>query len=522
MKHILSIFFCCTTMLLSAQDTTFKKSSTIAFHAFYNDFNTAQKIRTTSLSNVLNNKLWSRLNEMQMGFGFSYLKGITKKIDATATIDASSVDYLFKNGISNGSSKLLLDISAGANIKMLTDNRTLVPYISGGLGFSLYDGKTGFYLPVGAGIQFDIFKEAFVFTNIQYRLALSSAVNYHFYYSVGIAVALIKKKITPPAPKPLPAPDTVVKIEAPVEIKLASKDIAITVTDVQTGQPLPYVEVVISGPDGTKMNGSTDANGAVIFKEVTAADYAVSGMLNGINTTTQVIEKTNFEGEQKFITINISHSDPRFTLSGKVINKATNTGEGGVEVNITNETQSSINRKQSQPGVGIFTAQLEAGSDFSIVGKKANYISNIEKLSTMGLNRSATLYVKLELSIEEASVGKDISLKNIYYDLGKTAIRASASSDIDKLLQFLTDNPGIKIEIASYTDSRGSDAANQKLSQARAQAVVDFLISKGIATERLLPKGYGETKLVNGCSNGIKCTEDQHQQNRRTEFKVVN
>lgn len=217
----------------------------------------------------------------------------------------------------------------------------------------------------------------------------------------------------------------------------------------------------------------------------------------------------------------IVHNDPRFTLTGNVINKTTHTGEANVAISVFNETLSSKNIQRSNAGDGSFSTQLEAASDFTIVGKKANYISNIEKLSTKGFNRSATLFVKLELAIEEAVVGKDITLKNIYYDLGKTNISASASSDIDKLLQFLTDNPGIKIEIASYTDSQGSNATNLKLSQARAQAVVNFLLKKEITNERILPKGYGETKLVNTCGNVVKCTEEQHQQNRRTEFKVV-
>ncbi len=77
------------------------------------------------------------------------------------------------------------------------------------------------------------------------------------------------------------------------------------------------------------------------------------------------------------------------------------------------------------------------------------------------------------------------------------------------------------IEIGSHTDSRGSDSYNEKLSQERAQSVVDYLIEKGVATERLVAKGYGETKITNKCINGVECTEEEHQKNRRTTFRII-
>ena len=520
MKYIL-LLFCYFATQVSAQNLNTKKPGTISLHAFYSDFKTAQDMKATSVSHVLNNRLWSETNEMQMGFGLSFHKGLTSKIDMVSTLDASSVDYLFRNGLSNGSNKLLLDFNAMANAKMLADNYFVVPYLSTGLGFSLYDGKMGLYVPAGAGLQFNIFGDGFVFTNFQYKLPVSNSVNHHFYYSLGIGVPVGKRK--PAAAKPLKSivVDTIAKLTPPAETKLPPKDVSISVADEQTGLPLPYVEVTVSGPEGKKLNGTTDANGFIVFNGVSQADYMVSGILNSINTNEQKIGKNKFEQGSGVIEINLLHSDPRFSLAGKVINKTTGKGEGNVAVNITNDTQKSIETKQSQNSNGVFISQLEAGSDFTIVGKKASYISNIEKLSTKGLNRSTTLYVKLELGIEEAAVGKDIVLSNIYYDLGKAEFRTSASTDIDKLYQFLVDNPGIRIEIASHSDSRGSDVANMKLSQLRAQAVAAYLIKKGIATNRLIAKGYGETRLVNGCSNGVKCTEEQHQQNRRTEFKVV-
>lgn len=85
----------------------------------------------------------------------------------------------------------------------------------------------------------------------------------------------------------------------------------------------------------------------------------------------------------------------------------------------------------------------------------------------------------------------------------------------------MADVPTLKIELGGHTDSQGSDSHNQDLSERRAKAVVDYLTKAGISTDRLKSAGYGETQLVNYCKNGVKCSGDQHQENRRTEFKVL-
>ena len=198
MKKIISIIVLGIFALqLAAQVPQERKPSTLAFHVFYNDFNTAQQIKASSLNNVLKNQLWSKMSDMQTGFGINYLKGIRNKIDFVATLDGSWTDYLYEDGSTNGSNQFLLDANASLNLKLLTDRHTLVPYISSGIGVSLYQGKTGFYVPVGAGLQFNVFNDAFVFTNIQYRYALTSTVNDHLYYTIGIGVSIGKNKIKP-------------------------------------------------------------------------------------------------------------------------------------------------------------------------------------------------------------------------------------------------------------------------------------------------------------------------------------
>lgn len=513
MKRIIFIIILgCLVSQLFAQTSEDKKPPSLVFHVFYNDIKSAQLMRTTSLKNMLNNGQWNKIGEMQMGIGFNYLKGISKKIDAVATLDGSSTDYLFENGSTNGSSKFLLDVNAALNIKLFADNHKLVPYFTGGAGLSTYQGKTGFFIPIGGGLQFNLFNEAFVLANIQYRRAISPSINDHFYYSLGVGTNIGKKKKTK-------APAEPVRIIEPVivaaEVKMPVKNIMIKVSDEQTGLSLSSVEVVINGPDG-KIIGLSDANGLVIFNSVQAADYTVSGVLHGIQTSIQTIAISSFYVPGQEVPVSISHNDPRFTLVGRVKNKSTQTPEGNVTVSVVNTTQNSTINQQNQSNDGTFSIPLEAAGDFTISGKKFGYISNIGKVSTKGLNRSTTLYVNLELEIEEAKVGQSIVLNNIYFEVGKADLNTTFSSDLDKLIQFLKDNPDTRLEIQGHTDNMGSLTLNAKLSQARANSVVQHLINNGIEYTRLSGIGLGQSLPV--ASN---TTVEGRAKNRRVVMKVI-
>ncbi len=110
---------------------------------------------------------------------------------------------------------------------------------------------------------------------------------------------------------------------------------------------------------------------------------------------------------------------------------------------------------------------------------------------------------------------------NINWNLGSATLTNAAKSEIDaKLLPVLKD--GVSVEIASHTDSRGSRVSNRSLSERRAQAVTNYLISKGINSSRIVSNGYGESRLVNRCADGVSCTEMEHRSNRRTQFRVIN
>ncbi len=126
------------------------------------------------------------------------------------------------------------------------------------------------------------------------------------------------------------------------------------------------------------------------------------------------------------------------------------------------------------------------------------------------------------ITLTPATLDKTLRIENIYYDYNKWDIREDAARELDKVIAMLKANPDLIVELGSHTDSRGNDAYNLSLSQKRARAAVDYILENGgISTDRIVAKGYGETHLVNRCRNGVRCSEAEHQENRRTELKII-
>lgn len=115
----------------------------------------------------------------------------------------------------------------------------------------------------------------------------------------------------------------------------------------------------------------------------------------------------------------------------------------------------------------------------------------------------------------------DPTVLPIFYEYNSARLTPASKKVIDDTLLPLLNGKPVNIEIMSHTDSRGDDSYNMALSQQRANSVVNYLVAKGISRSRLIAKGYGETRLVNRCSNGVKCSESEHQKNRRTEFRIL-
>ncbi|WP_188753879.1 OmpA family protein [Parapedobacter defluvii] len=206
-------------------------------------------------------------------------------------------------------------------------------------------------------------------------------------------------------------------------------------------------------------------------------------------------------------------------LRGTTSDKATGDRLPATAVTLFDGEREIVAKQQSNHE-GTFEFVLDKDRDYTVLGQKEGYHADSAKVSTQGITKSDTLEVALLLE-PVFQVGQTFELENIYYDFDKHNIRPDAAVILDELVRTLRDNPTLKIELSSHTDSRGSHAYNEALSQRRAQSAVDYLVSRGIARDRMVAKGYGETRLVNRCADGVSCSSAEHQANRRTEVTVL-
>lgn len=190
----------------------------------------------------------------------------------------------------------------------------------------------------------------------------------------------------------------------------------------------------------------------------------------------------------------------------------------GVDLKLTNKGQQSSDSYKTD-NTGRLYVDITCPSSYELKGVKEGYFTRLKKFEALCKTRNDTILV--EMIFDKIVIDKPIVLENIYYDFDKWYIRPDAAIELDKLVVILQQNPEINIELGSHTDCRGSNQYNQILSQKRAESAVEYIISKGINKNRITAKGYGESVLVNKCADGVECTEEEHQLNRRTEFKVT-
>ncbi len=214
-----------------------------------------------------------------------------------------------------------------------------------------------------------------------------------------------------------------------------------------------------------------------------------------------------------------------FTLDGHVYDIETKEPIEAANVILTiypDTTQKEIKLSDS---AGYYFYKLQPETKYTVEARKEGYYSSsLEVVSTIGLEKSQHFVRDLYLKMIKLTA---ITIQGIYYGLDSFNLRPESIPVLDSLVDVLQRNPYLVIEIGSHTDCRASFEYNMELSQKRAQSVVDYLVAKGIDPERLVAKGYGETQLVNNCAcengrgPGLKCSEEEHQANRRTTFRVL-
>ncbi len=286
----------------------------------------------------------------------------------------------------------------------------------------------------------------------------------------------------------------------------------------------PNTKVIITNKSGKEMQTTTSgANG-----------FKFSFLSSDKNTLKQM---------------SVEDSELRFDLNGKLVadNKAPMANS---IVNIVNEKGEVLQSvKTDANGAFQFTnlpaensilfsidetdTKLKAFNKLYLTDAKGNIIKEFTRVNgkfkfsvlPTDQNKLGVVYVDdpwLKVLQLKNEVKKDslTIVENIYYNYGEYKILPEAEKTLDKVINIMKNDPQLVIELSSHTDSRSSAEYNMKLSQQRAKAAVDYMISKGVSKDRVSGKGYGESRLINKCADGVECTEEEHAKNRRTEFKI--
>ncbi|MCX6258494.1 MAG: OmpA family protein [Bacteroidia bacterium] len=200
------------------------------------------------------------------------------------------------------------------------------------------------------------------------------------------------------------------------------------------------------------------------------------------------------------------------SISGKVLNSKT---RQPIKADITFEEVVSGNivaSVTSDPVTGSYQASLPAGEKIAFYAKAKDYVSVNEMVNTDASKGPITK----DLSLVSIAVGETVKLNNIFFQTGKSTLKADSYAELDRVVQLFKDYPTLEIEVSGHTDNVGSDEVNNKLSQDRAQAVKDYLVSQGIQAQKIQAKGYGKSKPV-----AANDSEEGKAKNRRVDFTIL-
>lgn len=211
-------------------------------------------------------------------------------------------------------------------------------------------------------------------------------------------------------------------------------------------------------------------------------------------------------------------------LTGKITDQQSGTGLENVKVSLLDKDFKLLETRYTDTE-GNYSFKVECDKKYTVRIEKKGYLTD-EKSSTISKD-SGTTVLDITQQKRLSEIGKDgniaavFGIREIHFDFDSSNIREDAAIDLQKIIEVMREYPGMAVAIRSYTDSRGNDEYNQLLSEKRAQATKHYMISQGINSSRLSAQGYGETQLKNKCDNGVKCTDKEHQENRRSEFIVL-
>ena len=308
------------------------------------------------------------------------------------------------------------------------------------------------------------------------------------------------------------------------------RQLTVNVFDEVTKAPLPNTVVVLQGgePGNDRKELQTDANGDVRICVDAESELMLVATREGYISNRIGFATHNLQDDQPS-RLEIALSQP--TIAPAVAATATAGGVTGPVV----QQQGKITRQRDKETLSTTTIKLDNECDgtswtmvsdgnglysfTTILGCEYRLEATVDRMATLGSRIAADGTGSADLTMLMA--GDILKIDNILYDRGKSKIRRDAALEADRVVYMMKGYPGMTIEMRSHTDSRSKVTSNKTLSTSRAKAAVAYIASKGIAKNRMQATGYGESELINSCADGVNCTEQQHQQNRRTEIKII-
>jgi len=307
---------------------------------------------------------------------------------------------------------------------------------------------------------------------------------------------------------------------------------------VETTPFISHDNILYFASDGHPGEGKLDVFAVEVYKEGTSEPYHLSSPINSINDDFAYI--VNQDNNQGFFTSNrlqgegfndlysftleedVRPGECFITVDGRVRDKNTLELLSGATVDLYSldgELLESVSTYQD----GTYKFTVSCAKEYMLKASSPNYEDDKKHIEILEENYHSALHTNMNLNrIKEDQPIPAAALQPIYYEFDRSTITDAAAQKMDRIIEIMKANPDLIIEASSFTDSRGSDSYNLALSQRRAKAAVEYLISKGVDATRIQSKGYGEDKLINQCVNGVNCDESSHQLNRRTEFNFVN
>lgn len=301
----------------------------------------------------------------------------------------------------------------------------------------------------------------------------------------------------------------------------------------RSGSTVPNSTVTLQDGQGNPMGTVTSgADGSYNFTVEPAQSFKLKATKESYFPGENSVSLS--EDKEAYTADIIIEKDPGLSLLGIVSEKGSGQALQGVSIKLIDNATSRL-ESMTTSSAGEFLkpltdSKLNDKVSFTIVLEKEGYLSrSVEFTKVLDKAGQYKLHTEIDLTLDKINVGADLSkiidIKPIYFDLGKHAIRKDAAVELDKIVKVMNENPAMVIELGSHSDCRGTITANESLSDRRAKASAEYVKKKITNAERIYGKGFGESKLKNGCAceGTVKstCTEAEHQENRRTEFIII-